>query len=99
MPDSTTSFAALQGHGDAAADLIYFLFDLPHLDGEDLTRLPLLERKGRLEVLLAKPPPTVRYTGHFVGNGARVFEEAAKFGLEGIASKQVLISLAIAASG
>jgi DNA ligase D-like protein (predicted ligase) len=89
VPDGTTSFAALQGHGDAPADLVYFAFDLLHLDGEDLTLLPLLERKARLEVLLAKPPPTVRYSEHWVGNGARVFEEATKLGLEGIVSKQV----------
>jgi len=89
MPDGTTSFVALQGHGDEPADLVYFAFDLLHLDGGDLTRLPLLERKGRLEVLLAKPPPIVRYSEHWVGNGVRVFEEATKFGLEGIVSKQV----------
>jgi len=89
VPDGTTSFAALQGHGDAPADLVYFAFDVLHLDGEDLMGLPLLERKARLEVLLAKPPSTVRYSEHWVGNGVRVFEEATKFGLEGIVSKQV----------
>jgi ATP-dependent DNA ligase len=26
---------------------VYFAFDLPHLDGEDKARLPLLERKAR----------------------------------------------------
>ena len=49
LPDGTTSFSALQGHGDAPAALVYFAFDLLHLDGEDLMRLPLLERKARLE--------------------------------------------------
>src|ERR1700728_2318448 len=34
VADGTTSFAALQGHGDAPVDLVYFAFDLLHLDGE-----------------------------------------------------------------
>jgi bifunctional non-homologous end joining protein LigD len=55
-PDGTTSFSALQGHGDTPAELVYFAFDLLHLDGEDLMRLPLLERKARLETLLSGAP-------------------------------------------
>jgi len=55
LPDGTTSFSALQGHGDAPAELVYFAFDLLHLDGEDLMRLPLLERKARFEALLRRP--------------------------------------------
>jgi len=74
-PDGTTSFSALQGHGDTPGELVYFAFDLLHLDGEDLMRLPLLERKARLEALLAAAPPVLRFSGHIVGNGARVFEE------------------------
>jgi bifunctional non-homologous end joining protein LigD len=89
LPDGTTSFAALQGHGDAPAGLMYFAFDLLHLDGEDLMRLPLLERKARLETLLRDASPVVRFSGHIVGNGARVFEEGAKLGVEGMVSKQV----------
>jgi ATP-dependent DNA ligase len=34
-PDGTTSFSALQGHGDTPAELVYFAFDLLHLDGEE----------------------------------------------------------------
>jgi bifunctional non-homologous end joining protein LigD len=75
LPDGTTSFAALQGHGDAPAKLMYFAFDLLHLDGEDLMRLPLLERKARLETLLRDAPHVTRFSGHVVGNGARVFEK------------------------
>jgi ATP-dependent DNA ligase len=89
LPDGTTSFSALQGHGDAPAELVYFAFDLLHLDGEDLMRLPLLERKARLETLLADAPPVLRYSGHIVGNGARVFEEGSKLGVEGMVSKQI----------
>jgi bifunctional non-homologous end joining protein LigD len=88
-PDGTTSFAAPQGHGDTPAVLIYFAFDLLHLDGEDLERQPLLERKSRLEKLLQKAPAEIRFSSHILGNGPRMFEEAAKLGLEGIVSKPV----------
>ena len=47
QPDGVTSFAALQGHGHVSADLVYFAFDLLHLDGEDLTGRSLLERSWK----------------------------------------------------
>jgi hypothetical protein len=68
---------------------MYFAFDLLHLDGEDLMRLPLLERKARLETLLRDAAPVIRFSGHVVGDGTRVFEEGAKLGVEGMVSKQV----------
>jgi ATP-dependent DNA ligase len=89
LPDGTTSFASLQGHGDTPGELVYFAFDLLHLDGEDLMRLPLLERKARLEALLRDAPAVLRFSGHIIGNGARVFEEGSKLGVEGMVSKQV----------
>ena len=92
LPDGTTSFSALQGHGATPGELVYFAFDLLHLDGEDLMRLPLLERKARLEALLRDAPPVLRFSGHIVGNGASVFEEGSKLGVEGMVSKQVLLA-------
>src|ERR1700733_13569835 len=88
-PDGTTSFSALQGHGDSPAELVYFAFDLLHLDGEDLTRLPLLQRKAYLKTLLSDASPVVRFSAHVVGGGARVFEEGSKLGVEGMVSKQI----------
>src|SRR5271156_1786524 len=76
-PDGTTSFSALQGHGDTPAELVYFAFDLLHLDGEDLAPLPLIERKARLEALLTDEPSAIRFSGHVIGNGPRVYEAAA----------------------
>ena len=88
-PDGTTSFANLQRHGQIPAFLVYFVFDLLHLDGEDLTALPLLERKARLETLLRHAPPNVRFSSHVIGSGPQVYAEAAKQGLEGIVSKAI----------
>ena len=99
LPDGTTSFSALQGHGDAPAELVYFAFDLLHLDGEDLMRLPLLERKARLEALLRDAPPVLRFSGHVLGNGARVFEEGSKLGVEARSRSTGPTCRATAASG
>src|SRR5205085_8563547 len=58
--DGNPSFSALQtifkrGYGSQkdADPLHYFAFDLIELDGEDLTALNQIERKERLEALLA----------------------------------------------
>src|SRR6185312_6871643 len=67
-----------------------YVFDLLHLNGTDLTRLPLLERKERLRSLLktSKPGNWLRYSEHIAGQGAELFSKACKSGLEGIVSKE-----------
>lgn len=95
LPDGRTSFQALQNafaRGGRREGLTYFAFDLLHLDGEDVARLPLEERKARLSALLARldstQPRTIRYATHVVGNGPKVRREACRLGLEGIVSKR-----------
>ena len=53
-PDGVTSFAALQDalSKGRSGELVYFVFDLLHLDGLDLSPLPLLERKAAVQKLL-----------------------------------------------
>jgi bifunctional non-homologous end joining protein LigD len=86
-----TSFQALQnafGKG-GATNVVYFVFDLLFLDGADLTRLPLEERKALLKALLgSKRTGPIRWVSHRVGGGAEVFAEACARGLEGIVSKR-----------
>ena len=55
FPDGTTSFGMIQTASDAgnAAGLAYFIFDLLHLDADDIGAMPLIERKGRLTDLLS----------------------------------------------
>lgn len=52
--DGTTSFADLQAATDSksTSHRVYFAFDLVYLNGENLTELPLLDRKERLRKLL-----------------------------------------------
>ena len=56
FPDGITSFSMIQAASDAgnAAGLVFFIFDLLHLDGEDVSVRPLIERKTRLAALLHK---------------------------------------------
>ncbi len=87
-----TSFAALHdvvSRGQAQR-LTYHAFDLLHLDGRDLTGLPLIERKALLAPLIARLPPggPVRYSDHVRGQGPRFFAHACKLHLEGIVSKR-----------
>src|SRR5882672_116734 len=92
-PDGVTSFQELQNalRGGHERDLVYFAFDLLHLDGFDLTQVPLLERKGALERVLRSAPasePAVRYSDHVLGQGSTFYREACRRGLEGIVSKR-----------
>src|SRR5258708_816682 len=52
-PDGTTAFNIIQNATDAGGgSLVFFVFDLLHLDREDLSPLPLVDRKTPLASLL-----------------------------------------------
>jgi len=90
LPSGITSFQALHD-ARATGALVYFVFDLLALDGEDLTALPLDERKARLEKLVVRgrgEPGVIRYSDHVTGSGAEFFALACERGLEGIISKR-----------
>jgi ATP-dependent DNA ligase len=57
--EGLTSFSAMQTATDARSTegLVFVLFDLLFLDGEDLTGEPLRVRKERLQALLTDAPP------------------------------------------
>ena len=66
------------------------MFDLLHLDGFDLARVPLLTRKKALRTLLAgASEDRVRYGDHVVGQGRAFSERVCALGLEGVVSKRV----------
>lgn len=89
LADGRTSFQALQAalKGDPAV-IEYFAFDLLELDGDDLTRRPLSERKALLESLLGGRRGKLRYSDHIVGRGEELFEHFCGAGLEGVISKR-----------
>ncbi|WP_242334253.1 MULTISPECIES: non-homologous end-joining DNA ligase [Anaeromyxobacter] len=90
LPDGRTSFQALQNaFGAGRRELLYFVFDLLHLDGQDLAERPLLERKAVLARLVGEGAGIIRYAQHFSGSGRDVHREACRLGLEGIVSKRI----------
>src|SRR5271169_2351240 len=89
-PDGITSFSLIQMASDAgnAAGLVFFLFDLLHLDGEDLTARALTERKTRLAELLARANSSMHYSDHQIGLGPAFYKKACALSVEGIVSKR-----------
>jgi ATP-dependent DNA ligase len=64
-----------------------FIFDLLHLDGENLRPRPLIERKARLVALLSDARSPLHYCDHQIGHGQALHEKACAMSLEGIVSK------------
>lgn len=64
-----------------------YVFDLLELDGEDLRRLPLRERKRKLRKALAFGGP-IRLTTHRDGAGEEAFRHACAHGWEGVIAKR-----------
>jgi bifunctional non-homologous end joining protein LigD len=90
FPNGVTSFSMIQAASDAgnAAGLVYFIFDLLHLDGENVGALPLIERKARLAQLLSDVRPPLHYSDYHRGGGPAFHQQACKLELEGIVSKR-----------
>src|SRR5437016_6515354 len=80
FPDGITSFSMIQAASDAGntAGLVYFIFDLLHLDGEDIAALPLIERKARLAGLLSGAAPPLHYSDYHRGRGPVFHAQACK---------------------
>jgi bifunctional non-homologous end joining protein LigD len=85
-----TGFSALQqAISEGGRGLSLFLFDALEIEGEDLTRLPNIERKARLASLVGEgKPPFILYAEHIVGQGEQLFEAMCEAGQEGIISKR-----------
>jgi bifunctional non-homologous end joining protein LigD len=86
--DGRSSFQALQGAlKGAPATIDYFAFDLLELNGEDLTGLPLLDRKAKLKAILSDKSKHIRFSDHIQGNGEKLLKSFCAAGFEGVVSK------------
>jgi len=88
--DGTTAFDIIQNAAEPghAAALVFFLFDLLFIDGEDLTPLPLIQRTARLAKLLSGAVASLQYSDHQQGRGPAFYKLACeRGGIEGIISK------------
>ncbi|MGB3390946.1 MAG: DNA ligase D [Pseudaminobacter sp.] len=84
-----SDFSALQADlSEGRSDrFIFYAFDLLHLDGYDLSELPLIGRKSLLAQFVGNGNGTIRYSNHFEESGGTVLHHACQLGLEGIVSK------------
>jgi bifunctional non-homologous end joining protein LigD len=71
--------------------LLFMAFDLLHLDGRDLRREPVEDRRERLQQLLGanEPGRPCQFSDHVIGGGGEFFAAAERMGLEGIISKKL----------
>ena len=86
--DGLPSFSQTQAASDGSrgVQLVYYAFDLLHLDARDTAGLPLIERKALLEPLVTGVPG-LQFNGHLTGDGELIREHAGRLGHEGVVSK------------
>ena len=92
MPNGGVSFQSLQNAFDTGSEtnLVYYVFDLLHLDGYDFKQVALLDRKRLLtQIISTGSSGLLRYSDHIRGQGEVVFSEACRSGMEGIVSKRI----------
>ena len=87
-------FALLQDALSTGAgnSLVFYAFDLLHLNGWNLFDVPLEKRKALLKKLLAGQIPSrsaIQFSDHVVGEGRALYDRASEMGLEGIVSKRI----------
>jgi bifunctional non-homologous end joining protein LigD len=85
-------FQALQNAFDAgrSANIVYFLFDMPYLNGVDLRELPVEERRAALATVL-KPNknPLLRFSDAFAENPDALLNSACQMQMEGLIGKRL----------
>jgi bifunctional non-homologous end joining protein LigD len=88
--NGTSNFQALQSfRSTGKGNLVYVVFDLLELDGEDLRELPLVQRKELLEDIIKQlDDDKVLYSSHVMNDGEKLYERAKKKGWEGIIAKE-----------
>jgi bifunctional non-homologous end joining protein LigD len=72
----------------AAAPVFYYLFDVAHAEGYDVTGLPQRDRKAVLARLLDFAPRPLRFTRHRNEKGEELYGEACSKGWEGLIAKR-----------
>ena len=72
---------------NADVPVLYYAFDLLYLDGYDWRRMPLEERKKKLQSIL-QSGDALRYSDHYEAQGKALFEIAGDQKLEGILAKR-----------
>jgi len=83
------SFQALHHASTAGLTIVFYAFDLVHLNGKDLTRAPLEERRAALrEVVSAADDPALLLSEPLPGTPEQIVIAVARLGLEGVVAKR-----------
>jgi bifunctional non-homologous end joining protein LigD len=85
-----SSFQLLQAIeiGAKRPALYYYAFDLLHLNGKDLRKQSLLDRKEQLKEILKGAPDAIRYSASLGDEPKKLLKQAEKLGLEGLIGKR-----------
>jgi DNA ligase D-like protein (predicted ligase) len=86
LPNFAQTQAATDG--ERGVHLVYYAFDLLHVDDRDVSTLQLIERKALLEPLV-KDKLGLQFNGHEAGDGELILKHAGKLGFEGVVSKTI----------
>jgi bifunctional non-homologous end joining protein LigD len=88
LEKNMSNFQKLQNFDKRQENLHYYVFDILWLNGHDLKRLTLTERKKLLKVLLSKSPEHIHYLDHIEKEGNAFFEKIRQEGHEGVLAKK-----------
>ncbi|MCS3727331.1 MULTISPECIES: non-homologous end-joining DNA ligase [Bradyrhizobium] len=84
--DGTTDFSVLQNElKGRSTSIVLVAFDLLYLNGRDLRKVPLFQRKTQLKKII--DGTEIQFSESFELEGADMFAHACKVGLEGVVSK------------
>lgn len=84
-----SQFSALQKALKHGGDTVFYAFDLLHLDGKDIGKMPLIERKALLKSLLAGSDGRIlKFSEHVRGHAGEVYRSMCGAGQEGIICKR-----------
>jgi bifunctional non-homologous end joining protein LigD len=84
--DGTTDFSVLQNElKGKSTKIVMVAFDLLYLNGYDLRKLPLVERKAHLKKLIANTD--IQFSESFEVDGPEMYKHACSVDLEGVVSK------------
>jgi bifunctional non-homologous end joining protein LigD len=84
--DGTTDFSVLQNElKDKYDKIVLVAFNLLYLNGYDLRKLPLVERKAHLKTLIAGT--NIQFSESFGTDGREIYKHACRVGLEDVVSK------------
>jgi bifunctional non-homologous end joining protein LigD len=87
--DGRPSFQALHHSTTAGLSVVFYAFDLLHLNGKDLTRAPLDDRRAALrQVVSATGDPALLLSEPLPGTPAQIASAVQRLGLEGVVAKR-----------